>query len=255
MGQQQRINLYEETLRPVQDWVDAVVCIRVVIVAVLVLGLATIQIKVQADTFAKEVAAVAEEEAEMADRLKRLARKYPLPKKDPELAKQIDQLKEDIATWSKVQELLFGRRMGNRKGFSSHFSQLAAQRYPHLRLTQVDFLDGGRNLVIGGRAEHNQAILDFVKQLSKKPDFQKKVFPYFQLDRVAGATPAQPMLTNFVLSTNLQGLQVAVERNKEVPERVVGAGDSFVQAIEQANQENSVINAKQTAILKGISKK
>ncbi|MBF0159653.1 MAG: hypothetical protein HQL58_09000 [Magnetococcales bacterium] len=202
-----RINLFQKELFAVQnDWLDASKAFWIVLAALFFVLIGSATLWLQSYSLSREADQLQSQEKQLYDRLTQLASALPANEEDPALVGRIAQLEADIKIKKQVLELLSGQRIGNRQGFSGQFIKLAQNTFPDLWLTQLQLLDGGRQLVFVGRTLKSASVFDFVKQLTDEGVFKGVQFPYFQMNLAQAAEPGAAAQIRFGLATQLDAL-------------------------------------------------
>ncbi|MEO5340969.1 MAG: hypothetical protein H7837_10730 [Magnetococcus sp. MYC-9] len=205
-----RINLFQEELFAVRnDWLDAGKAFWIMAVALTLLLLGAAVLWMQEYALLRQAGHLQEEEQILKNRLSQMQAAFPKNEEDPALAERLSQLEAEIKVKKQVLELLSGQKIGNRQGFSAQFTRLAQESFPDLWLTQVQFLDGGRQLVFVGHTLQTASLFDFVKHVTADGIFKGQQFPYFQIDTVQTNTPQTRAQLRFGFSTQRETLQEA----------------------------------------------
>ncbi len=197
-----RINLFQEEMFAVKnDWLDAEKAFWIVSAAILLVLMGSMVLWVQSYSLSREAGQLQEQEQLLKGRLEKLSAAFPKTEEDPTLVERIAQLEKEIKTKKQVMELLSGQRIGNRHGFSSQLTKLAQESFPDLWLTQMQLLDGGRQMAFVGRTLKSGALFDFLRQLTDDGPFKGVQFPYFQMDAIPSEEPGAPSQTRFGFAT------------------------------------------------------
>ncbi|MDR0563388.1 MAG: hypothetical protein LBG78_00440 [Azoarcus sp.] len=204
----QEINLYEERLRPSQDW-DT---LRNVGIAALVVLLVTGAVGAwfgwhtqQAEQEAVVLQAELEEQQAQLTALSKAVEAWHV---SPELAAKLKQIRERLSERRFAIEQLESGRFGSANGFSEIFTGFAheAQANPKLWLTGFAVARGGTAIEIRGRTLDASVLPSYVQRLGNEPAFKGRRFSALEMDykeikpeAVAaqqGAMPAEPAKEN-----------------------------------------------------------
>ncbi|MBF0182824.1 MAG: hypothetical protein HQM06_00340 [Magnetococcales bacterium] len=203
------INLLQEDLFSVKnDWLDAEKAFWLVLIASTLVIVSGIVLWGHSTYLYWHVSQLQNQEQLLKSRWKQLTAVFPKSEEDPALLERLEGLEKEIKSKKQVLELLSGQRIGNRQGFSAQFTQLARGEWSDIWLTQVQLLDGGRQIVLVGRTLQAKEILDVVRRLSEEGAFKGIQFPYFQVGMLPTAGDHLQQ-TRFAFATRLELLQRA----------------------------------------------
>ncbi|WP_130470701.1 hypothetical protein [Candidatus Magnetaquicoccus inordinatus] len=215
-----RINLLQEELFSVKsDWLDAEKAFWILLVALALVLTGGLFVLGDSALLYWEVSQLQTQESVLKNRLAQLTAAFPKSEEDPALLERLAVLEKEIKVKKQVLELLSGQRIGNRHGFSGQFVQLARGNWPEMWLTQIQLLDGGRQVVFVGRTLKVGELFDFIKQLTGDGVFKGMQFPYFQMGAVQDVQTLPAAQTRFILATRLDLLQRAWKGDLSAAER------------------------------------
>ncbi len=209
-----RINLYQEDLFPVRnDWLDAYKAFAMVTAALVLFVIGYGLIWYQENQLVQEVTALRAQERLLKGKLSKMLAQPAKTEADEKQIKRLADLKADIRIKKLVLEVLSGQRIGNRQGFSKHFTKLAAKSYPDLWLTQIHLMNGGRELVFIGHTLDSGVIFDFVGNMTAEGVFEGRKFQFFQMKKVDTTRSGTMPRTRFAFGDKLDILQTAWEKD------------------------------------------
>lgn len=102
---------------------------------------------------------------------------------DPALVARLQQLEREAADKARVLDLLGGRTLGNTQGFSGHLAALGRRHPDGLWLQRVRISNGGRQIVLRGRAVSADLVPRFMEALRLEPAFAGTAFHSFEMSR------------------------------------------------------------------------
>ncbi|HAT49613.1 MAG: hypothetical protein HQL07_00330 [Nitrospirae bacterium] len=203
-----RINLYDPTVFPTtHDWLDATKAFWIVLAMASVLGLGTVAVLIQKFTVSRTISTLQEQKQALEQVMKDFEDRSHFAGPDAEQIQEQEQLEKDIKVKKLVLELLSGHRVGNRDGFSGFFADLARSPHPRLWLTQIQLLDGGRDIVIVGRTLARDDIFHFFQSLSESKIYNGREFQYFQMANIPSPPARQQPQIRFGFGNRLEALQ------------------------------------------------
>jgi hypothetical protein len=215
-----RINLLQEELFSVKnDWLDAEKSFWIFIVSFVLVATGGLAVWGHSAWVQWEVGKLQVQEQLLKNRLAQMTATFPKSEEDPALIERVSVLEKEIKVKKQVLELLSGQRIGNRHGFSGQFLQLARGEWSDMWLTQIQLLDGGRQIVFVGRTLRVAELFDFIRHLTGEGVFKGVQFPYFQMGAISEANPHGPVQTRFAFATRLDLLQRAWKGDLSVTEK------------------------------------
>lgn len=235
-----RINLYDPTVFPTtHDWLDSTKAFWIFLAFVSVLGLASIAVLVQKFMVSRDVFALQEQKQALEGIMKDFEVRTHFTGPNEDQVREQEQLEKDIKVKKLVLELLSGHRVGNREGFSGFFADLARRPYPRLWLTQIQLLDGGRDIVIVGRTLARGDVFNFFQSLSESKVYSGREFQFFQMANIPFPPASQQPQIRFGFGNRLEALQDVWEADMSQAETQAAKNDG----VEMPTQLNDKLNA------------
>lgn len=109
---------------------------------------------------------------------------------NPELVDRLQQLERESTDKGRVLNVLSGKTLGNMAGFSTHLAALGRRHPDGLWLQQIRIGDGGRQMMIRGRAVNAALVPQFIGSLQSEPAFSGVSFERFEMkDKKDAAGP------------------------------------------------------------------
>jgi predicted outer membrane lipoprotein len=100
---------------------------------------------------------------------------------NPDLVNRLQQLERESTDKGRVLDVLSGKTLGNMTGFSAHLAALGRQHPDGLWLQQIRIGDGGRQVMIRGRATSAALVPQFIGALQAEPAFSGVSFERFEM--------------------------------------------------------------------------
>lgn len=179
----QSINLYTPDLRPKVDWLSLKLTLLYVGVLLFVLMfISTIDLVSRKDL--EDALALAEgQQQRWLSEITEFERLIEERAKDPALEAEVDQLERLQKDKLTLRRFLSQEVPGNAEGFSTYFADLARYHVRGLRLTEVEFEEGGAKVRLRGEVVRGEYITNYVAGLNRSPTFRGKAFRNIELDR------------------------------------------------------------------------
>ncbi len=179
----QQINLYQPIFRKQKPPMSAAqLLLGAGLLAGLLLGVSAIRFWQNLE-LQQQLQQARKQHAAVQARLAEVRQRFPAPQKDPKLAEQIKQLRQEINTKQQVLRILSGKSFGNTEGFVAQLTGLARQRIKGMWLTGMKIRAGGTQLDMQGNALRPELLPRYLQRLSNEPVFHGTAFDSFIMTR------------------------------------------------------------------------
>ena len=194
----QQINLYQPLFRKQEKIFSAKTMLQGGLIVLACMLLFYGYALWQTSALSAQLREVQERHDKMAKQTVELARLYPERGKDSQLAKRVEQLRQQVQLKQIVVTRLADRSEGNTQGYSEYLEGLARQRLPQLWLTRIAIRQGGQQLELDGSTLQPDQVPLLLQRLADEKAFNGAEFKYFTMDR----PEKQPHQVDFSLLTD-----------------------------------------------------
>lgn len=188
----QQINLFNPVFRQQKKYFSSVTMAQslglLVIGCVVLVAESSIRMRqLKAQVAAADATLVAKQA-----KLAQVKVQYPPRVKNPALALQLQQVRQELVLLDAAAVTLRGGNYGDSRGFSPYFNALARQRVEGLWLTDVRIEDGGARINVEGNVLQAAMVPQFMSRLSGEPVMQGKSFSTLKINRKPAPAAGDP---------------------------------------------------------------
>ncbi|MBF0342436.1 MAG: hypothetical protein HQL95_15935, partial [Magnetococcales bacterium] len=196
----QQVNFYHDMFRPRFDPLEAKTILLFILGTILLAILATGGMQWRLETDRTRLKSLQQNKDAAANRVAELSAIYPLKGASPELTRTSERLEREKMRKSRMLSLFNDGRIGEAKGFSPVFHELATARTDGVWLTGIGVFEAGNHLLIEGAAERAtpDRIPLLLESITKRPVFKERHFSHLQIKQAEEKTG----LLHFQLKTD-----------------------------------------------------
>ncbi|NHQ90049.1 PilN domain-containing protein [Janthinobacterium lividum] len=148
-----------------------------------------------------------------------ILRDYPLRKKDPALAQELEAVEAQRQLLQNASSVLDSGKLGNTLGYAGYFRALAQARVDGVWLTGVDIVGAGNDFGLQGRALHASLLPVYITRLGQQEVLKGKSFASLDIgqpEQPAGAVVEGKAASLPYVAFSLQSAERAVPPAKPV---------------------------------------
>jgi hypothetical protein len=212
IGPVQSVNFYQIQFRPVRDFFSFYSLLVLTGLVALLLAMTSAGMLYYSGGREAHVASLKEKEAALKRELGVLEKKFPIPRGNDALKKELEELHAETARMTRSMQLLEKARSSNELGFSPFLEALAQNRVPGVWLERFGLFSGGEYVMLEGKVNAQDRVAHFIDGLGRQPPFAKRTFRTFKLAK--SVTPAEDVSPrgetfDFTIKT-MEGLAITV---------------------------------------------
>jgi len=189
----QQINLYLPEFRQKKDPLNTQNMILVIGLLVAGLALYTAGVLWEGFQLNSDLADRQQQRDALIAETEQLVTEFGSQSEDPALTKRAMALEEDLANKQLLKRFLDGRNIGSTAGFSEYLADLARYHLGGLRLTEIQLLDGGKQVRLEGEVLSPQLVPEYFQSLRQGKSFAGKEFESLKITESTTEGEALPV--------------------------------------------------------------
>ena len=187
----QQVNLYLPEFRPNREFISAIRVLQLGALMVLIMAVMSANNFLRTRTLRADIQTTQSQLVAQTAITSQLQQDLARRSSDPALVQELTERETTLAESREMLEFLRGSNLGNITGFSEYVKDVSRASFDGLWLTELNFMEGGRDVYLKGIAQQSAMVPDFINRLAAgKSPLTERDFSRF-LGNLINTTPVE----------------------------------------------------------------